>query len=334
MNVARRSDGLLTARQTLALLTLVDSRGDGCGEEQALADLAATEPVSWSKARNTIVMLRRLKTLGGPSGTLSLIAGRGFGREEWFERLGSLVAGVIVEKLASEQGASLRAHPTDGLTLDSFLLSGAEDGLSSWILEFSIASRPTAQSRFWQVDPRYEGAFLASARVANTRRPRRAISIEALDAQLAANAEHGKAAEEWVLAFECRRLQAHPLVDQIRRVSESDVAAGYDIISFSTAAAMHHDLHIEVKSYAGTRRFFWSRNEIATAEEFGEEYALYLVDRTMIWRSDYTPQIIQAPTAAMFAAEGSGWNVAATTFEHVAIERASLSSDSVLGPSE
>ena len=57
MNVARRADGLLSARQTLALLALVGQRAAGYAEEQALRDLAAIEHASRSRANNTIILL-------------------------------------------------------------------------------------------------------------------------------------------------------------------------------------------------------------------------------------------------------------------------------------
>jgi hypothetical protein len=111
----------------------------------------------------------------------------------------------------------------------------------------------------------------------------------------------------------------HPLRDQIRLVSKEDVAAGYDIASFATISSLQHDRFVEVKSHGETKLFHWSRNEIATAREFGEDYALYLVDRTKMMELAYEPHVIVGPTPEMFDRPGSGWRVEATSFEHVAL---------------
>jgi hypothetical protein len=139
-----------------------------------------------------------------------------------------------------------------------------------------------------------------------------------LEAALAAQADHGLEAELWVLDYERRRLPAHPLRDQIRRVSEENVAAGYDIASFSAPSVLHHDTHIEVKSYEGRKRFFWSRNEIETAEALAEAYVLYLVDRAQLGRSGYVPEVIRGPYSGLFLSAESGWSISPTTFECVA----------------
>lgn len=96
------------------------------------------------------------------------------------------------------------------------------------------------------------------------------------------------------------------------------MAAGYDIASFSSLSTLHHDLFIEVKSFAGAKRFFWTRNEIEIAEEFGEQYALYLVDIGNMREPSYKPQIILGPHSALFLSTASGWSVSPTTYECIA----------------
>ena len=71
-------------------------------------------------------------------------------------------------------------------------------------------------------------------------------------------------------------------------------------MSFSGPNTLHHDLFIEVKSYEGPKRFFWTRNEIATSEDLGESYSLYLIDRSQMHLDEYEPQIIPGPYAALF----------------------------------
>ncbi len=114
-------------------------------------------------------------------------------------------------------------------------------------------------------------------------------------------------------------MRGHPLLDQIRRISLNDVGAGYDIASFAGSTSLEHDLFIEVKSHGAQKVFHWTRNEIATAREFGESYALYLVDRTRSDVPGYVPHIITGPTPEMFHGPESGWSVEATSFEHTAI---------------
>src|SRR3546814_10445077 len=97
-----------------------------------------------------------------------------------------------------------------------------------------------------------------------------------------------------MLGREQRRLATHPLVEQVTRVSIENAGAGFDIISFSTPSAIVHDHFIEVKSFSGRRRFFWTRNEMETARRLGEAYHLCIVDRDRIYPSDYSPEIGRA----------------------------------------
>src|SRR3546814_14278892 len=99
--------------------------------------------------------------------------------------------------------------------------------------------------------------------------------------------------------------------------------SGYDIVSFASVHSIRHNRFIEVKSHGERKVFHWSRNEIATAVEFGEDYALYLVDRDRCEQAGYSPHMITGPTPEMFALPDSGWRVEATSFEHVEIGRAS-----------
>src|SRR3546814_6262886 len=102
------------------------------------------------------------------------------------------------------------------------------------LTDFTIAQRAAVQTRFWTVFSDHNDAFLTGARDANKKTPRRAKSAERLAADLARQAEAGAAAEIWVVQYERERLSGHPLQDQIRRVSEDDVSAGYDIVSLAS----------------------------------------------------------------------------------------------------
>lgn len=318
MNVARRSDGLLSAKQTLALLGLMEQQPVGRQEQHLLKDLAAFYPSIWSKGRNTIAFLRLMNVIVEREGLLLLSVSADPNRD-WLRMLGGMVANSLVTRLAESGSGCLQANIEDGgLWLDSMLLPGAMEGFPLWIVEFSIATRDRVGSRFWRIDKAYEPLFLEGARAANKKRIRRTMTAAELEEKLDRDAIHGKEAEEWVVAFERLRLGDHPLLDQVRRISEENVIAGYDIASFSSAGTLHHDLFIEVKSYAGSKRFFWTRNEIVTAELLGENYSLYLVDRAQMHRGGYKPQIIPGPYSALFLSENSGWKISPTTYECIA----------------
>jgi len=105
----------------------------------------------------------------------------------------------------------------------------------------------------------------------------------------------GLEAELFVLEFENKRLKDHPFAKRIKRISDEDVCAGYDIESFSDSFSVFPNRFIEVKSYSESISFFWSRNEVEKAKSLREEYYLYLVDRSKLAEKDYKPKILQDP---------------------------------------
>jgi hypothetical protein len=178
-----------------------------------------------------------------------------------------------------------------------------------------IASRARLTDRFWVISEDCADILLAAARESNSRLLSAPLSAAELSERLARNAELGSEAEEWVVSFERARLSSHPLVSQIRRISEQFVNAGYDIASFSGLDSLQLNLFIEVKSHGEDHRFFWSANEIAVAKVLGELYCLYLVDRSKMSMQDYEPRVIRGPYTAFFE-EGTGdWNYAPTGYE-------------------
>lgn len=125
---------------------------------------------------------------------------------------------------------------------------------------------------------------------------RRKVGIDELQQRLERNRLHGEAAEKWVETYEKARLQAHPSLSRVERISDYDSEAGYDVISFNDLNSVGHDRFIEVKSFVGTPSFFWSRNEMDVARLKRESYYLYLVNRDKIC-ADYIPIVIQNPHA-------------------------------------
>lgn len=319
MSVARPSDGLLPASATITLIELLAARSSPVETERLIRDLATITPISWSRARNTVAKLVAYGVIR-PTGTNAVTISAKVA-QDWRAEIARRVASELSISLTHANAWScLRlGHTTGTMTIDAMLLPSLPDGLGMWITDFGVAKRHSIAARQWTVADNHRSAFLSEASNANQAVPRRSKSAERLTAELARQAEDGAAAEEWVITFERQRLRGHPLQEQVRRISMDDVAAGYDILSFTSTTSLRHDLFIEVKSYATRKVFHWSRNEIATAREFGEAYALYLVDRTRCTDDGYIPHIIMGPSPEMFVLPDSGWRVEATSFEHIAV---------------
>jgi hypothetical protein len=124
---------------------------------------------------------------------------------------------------------------------------------------------------------------------------RRKIGIDQLEKLLAQKQIYGSEAEEFVLQFERRRLAFHKKLQNVEIISEYDVQAGFDIVSYENTDSHDIDRFIEVKSFSGVPNFHWSRNEINVSRIKKAQYFLYLVDRGQMNNKDYIPHIIQNP---------------------------------------
>lgn len=164
-------------------------------------------------------------------------------------------------------------------------LSGVRNVLISQ--GFLIPSRNTQTSRFY-ISPAYE-TLVAK----HCKRRRKQLSLDQLKKQLEINELAGEKAEIFAFEFEKKRL-GQPLCEKVRRISEIDVTAGYDIISFDSNQSLNLDRFIEVKAISNAS-FFWSKNEYEIAKLKGSTYYLYLVDLTRIDEKNYSPQIVQNP---------------------------------------
>ncbi|MDP1547518.1 MAG: DUF3883 domain-containing protein [Anaerolineales bacterium] len=118
--------------------------------------------------------------------------------------------------------------------------------------------------------------------------------------------EAGLRAEEYVLSFEKKRLEGHPLVSHVKLISRIKVDAGYDIISFDSLMSKEPDRFIEVKSFFKLPEFYWSKNELTVSEVKRKKYFLYLIDRSKIDNPNYQPTIVQDPFINIF--QNSGWD--------------------------
>jgi hypothetical protein len=93
----------------------------------------------------------------------------------------------------------------------------------------------------------------------------------------------GEIAEDFVVKYEKKRLEMggfHNESKKVKKISEENSTAGYDVESFFGKAddLTVPDKLIEVKGTStNIFRFFWSKNEIKTAQELGQNYWIYFV---------------------------------------------------------
>ncbi|MBD5484952.1 MAG: DUF3883 domain-containing protein [Lachnospiraceae bacterium] len=139
----------------------------------------------------------------------------------------------------------------------------------------------------------------------------RTFTLEQLKAKIENNAIAGAKAEEFALNYERKRITNLELVAKIRIISNVDVSAGYDIISFEANQSTYFDRYIEVKAIS-RNGFFWSTNEYETAKLKGKQYYLYLIDLAKVNRADYTPIIINNPANEIM--ESDDWLVEAESY--------------------
>ena len=90
-----------------------------------------------------------------------------------------------------------------------------------------------------------------------------------------------RAAEKYVVEYEQSRLQVagrNDLSKLVKRVSEYNVSAGYDVRSFDSDGSTRY---IEVKSATNLRiQFFWSTAEMQFAKKHCSEYWIYFIPRS------------------------------------------------------
>ncbi|MGZ3811698.1 MAG: DUF3883 domain-containing protein [Mucilaginibacter sp.] len=169
---------------------------------------------------------------------------------------------------------------------------------------------PNVRTIFY-VNDKYHGLFnkLVIDKMKTTAallKQKRQLSLENLKARQRAQEELGLQAELFVLAYEKRRLNKHPLSGMISRISEDHTNAGYDIESFNDVETILINRFIEVKSFSGNVSFYWSSNEIETAKEKKDQYYIYLVNREDIGKPGYNPLMISDPYKNIF--ENSHWH--------------------------
>jgi hypothetical protein len=119
--------------------------------------------------------------------------------------------------------------------------------------------------------------------------------------------EYGEQAELFVENYERKRLEGHPHIEKVKKISYLKVNSGYDVASFNTLQSEMLDRFIEVKSFSKKPEFYLSKNELAFAELKTGKYFLYLVDRLKMDKPNYQPIIIQDPFTNVFLS--NNWKI-------------------------
>ena len=137
----------------------------------------------------------------------------------------------------------------------------------------------------------YENIFIIT-----NKKNKKTKTIEELVKDIEQKQKQGDEGELFVIGYEQKRINDPKLSSIIKRISEIDVSAGYDIISFNNLDSQKYDRFIEVKTFKGEPHFYWSKNEIEKSDELLDKYYIYLVDYNMINKPNYAPIIINNPS--------------------------------------
>jgi hypothetical protein len=137
-------------------------------------------------------------------------------------------------------------------------------------------------------------------------------SEEDLWNSLAKTQLRARAAEEFIVKYERRRLKAahrNDLCNLVERVSATNVDAGYDIRSFETNGDLRY---IEVKSSTNSHvSFYWSSIERNFALAHRDSYWIYFVPRSQeLPKLKYEITLIKDPVAV----EGKYVNIEPSTY--------------------
>lgn len=138
------------------------------------------------------------------------------------------------------------------------------------------------------------------------------MSLETLKKRLEQQEAQGEIAELYALEYEKNRLVGTLNADRVKRISDIDISAGYDIVSFENGSSSEYDCFIEVKSFVGNIHFYWSMNEIEVATLYGDKYVLYLVNAEKTSEPDYIPTIIRNPARVVI--ESDNWLMQSTSY--------------------
>lgn len=152
----------------------------------------------------------------------------------------------------------------------------------------------------------YESDFTAQLRSRKKK-----FTLEELMQKQEEQSKRGLEAEEFVLGLERSRLPGKAF--KIKRISDIDVSAGYDIVSYADSDSEVYDRFIEVKCYLGQPHLYWSENEADVAKIKGTKYILCLVDYLKISEPGYVPDYIPDPYSVIF--DDESWMVNTASYK-------------------
>ena len=126
----------------------------------------------------------------------------------------------------------------------------------------------------------------------STGKSRRIISLVELEHELSIRKEYGELGERKAFDFEIKLLQERNIQGSPKLISDVDVSAGYDMVSFLNPESKSYDKFIEVKSCQDmNQQFYLSSNELRVAKEKGDSYFIYIYvrekDEIVVIRNPY-----------------------------------------------
>jgi hypothetical protein len=146
-----------------------------------------------------------------------------------------------------------------------------ESELRNLLMDLEVVSHDAIAGTY-VLNPKFNGLYTQMAREVGV------VAPGSIAARRAASEAVGSTAEDVVLSYERERV-GEDYAAQVKHVAQVDAAAGYDIESVTVlSGSMTIPRLIEVKAVpAANLRFYWSSNEVATAQRFGSWYYLYLL---------------------------------------------------------
>ena len=131
----------------------------------------------------------------------------------------------------------------------------------------------------WSGDARYMTPISTDQQVVTSSVPvKRGLSEEDFRKLQERRLEIGQLGEKYIVEYERQSLikaGRNDLANKVRRISEEDIGAGYDILSFD---AKGENKYIEVKTTTGSGSTFeLTANELHIAKKLGQQYWLYFV---------------------------------------------------------
>ncbi|MHB0883243.1 protein NO VEIN domain-containing protein [Paenibacillus sp. SEL1] len=227
------------------------------------------------------------------------------------ELLSSEIEGTIGEKIAKKVLSKILTNDefSDFLDLDSIYFDYLHEayiiknnhipfkysGVRNLLIELGFFSSSSQVKNLLVIHVGYND-FLKGI----LRPVRKKISIKKFKEMQVLKEKYGREAEEFVLNYERNRISEHAQASKISQISDIDVSAGYDIISFNSLTSLVFDRFIEVKSYSKNLSFYWTNNEINVSRNKGSNYYLYLINREQMNEDGYEPYIIANPFETVY----------------------------------